>query len=55
MKYVFIMILKGYSKSNVVLCCYGANCGRANCSIDDWKRIISIIRKGLNEKNTTSW
>ena len=40
---------KGYSKDNVVLCSYAANCGRGNCSIEDWIEIIQVIKVGLNE------
>ena len=34
---------KGYSKDNVVLCCYAANCGRGDCDVDVWKKIINVI------------
>jgi len=40
---------KGYSKGNVVLSCYAANCGRANASYDDWLKIVNLIKMGLNE------
>ena len=39
---------KGYSKDNVVLTCYAANCGRADCSIEIWEKIIKKIKDGLN-------
>ena len=39
---------KGYSKDNVVLTCYAANCGRGNCSVEIWKKIIKNIQNGLN-------
>jgi hypothetical protein len=42
---------KGYLKDNVVLTCYAANCGRADCSIDNWKLIIENIKNGLNTKS----
>jgi len=42
---------KGYSKDNVVLCTYAANCGRGNCNIEEWNNIINIIKNGLNLKS----
>lgn len=42
---------KGYSKDNVVLSCYAANCGRANCSIKQWINIINKIKNGLITKS----
>lgn len=42
---------KGYSKDNVVLTCYAANCGRGNCSVEIWKSIIKNIKNGLNKKS----
>ena len=42
---------KGYSKDNVVLTCYAANCGRGNCTIENWIKIIKIIKNGLNSKS----
>ena len=41
---------KGYSKDNVVLTCYAANCGRGDCPIEIWKEIIKNIKNGLNTK-----
>ena len=41
---------KGYSKDNVVLCTYAANCGRGNCDKDEWNGIVEIIKNGLNGK-----
>jgi len=40
---------KGYSKDNVVLTCYAANCGRGDCSVENWKKIIKNIKNGLNK------
>jgi hypothetical protein len=42
---------KGYSRDNVVLTSYAANCGRGNCSVDNWKKIIKNIKNGLTETN----
>lgn len=42
---------KGYTKDNVVLSCYAANCGRANCEVDEWEKIIGIIKDGINSRN----
>ena len=39
---------KGYEKDNIVLCCYAANCGRGNASIEAWELIINKIKTGLN-------
>jgi len=41
-------VTKGYSKDNVVLSSYAANCGRANASVEDWIKIITLIKQGLN-------
>lgn len=41
---------KGYSKDNVVLTCYAANCGRGDCPIETWEIIINNIKNGLNTK-----
>lgn len=40
---------KGYSKDNVVITCYAANCGRGDCSVKIWKNIIKNIKYGLNK------
>lgn len=40
---------KGYSKDNVVLTSYAANCGRGDCSIENWNKIIKNIKDGLNK------
>lgn len=42
---------KGYTKENVVLACYAANCGRGDCSVESWKLIINNIKNGLNTKS----
>lgn len=39
---------KGYSKDNVVLTCYAANCGRGDCPVKIWEKIIKKIKNGLN-------
>ena len=41
---------RGYSKDNVVLACYAANCGRSDCSTELWFKIIKNIKNGLNLK-----
>lgn len=38
---------KGYSKDNVVLTSYAANCGRGDCPVDVWGKIIKTIYNGL--------
>ncbi|WP_299527619.1 hypothetical protein [uncultured Lutibacter sp.] len=40
---------KGYTKKNVVLSCYAANCGRGNASVEEWLLIIKTIQNGLNK------
>lgn len=42
---------KGYSKDNVVLTCYAANCGRGDCPVEIWENIIKNIKNGLNTKS----
>lgn len=42
---------KGYSKDNVVLTCYAANCGRGDCSVKNWLKIVKNIKDGLNKKS----
>jgi len=42
---------KGYSKDNVVLTCYAANCGRGDCPVEIWEKIIKNIKNGLNTKS----
>lgn len=31
--------------------CYAANCGRGDCSVENWKLIIKNIKNGLNKKS----
>lgn len=38
---------KGYTKDNVVLCCYSANIGRNENDTETWKKFLSIL---LNKK-----
>lgn len=42
---------KGYSKDNVVLTSYAANCGRGDCSVENWIKIINNIKYGLKTKS----
>lgn len=41
---------KGYSKDNIVLTSYAANCGRGDCSVENWEKILKNIHDGLNTK-----
>jgi hypothetical protein len=34
---------KGYTKENVVLCCYSANIGRNENDIETWEKFISLL------------
>lgn len=34
---------KGYTKDNVVLCCYSANIGRNENDLETWKNFLSLI------------
>lgn len=34
---------KGYTKDNVVLCCYSANIGRNDNDIETWKNFLSLL------------
>lgn len=36
---------KGYTKDNVVLCCYSANIGRNENSLDTWKNFLNLLFK----------
>ena len=42
---------KGYLKDNVVLTSYAANCGRGDCSVENWINIIKNIKYGLETKS----
>lgn len=42
---------KGYSKDNVVLTCYAANCGRGDCSVENWYKIVKNIKDGLSTRS----
>lgn len=33
----------GYTKDNVVLCCYSANIGRNDCDEETWKKFLSVL------------
>lgn len=34
---------KGYTKDNVVLCCYSANIGRNDNDVETWKNFLSLL------------
>ena len=34
---------KGYTRDNVVLCCYSANIGRNENDVETWKKFLSIL------------
>ena len=36
---------KGYTKDNVVLCCYSANIGRNENDIETWEKFLSLFLK----------
>lgn len=38
---------KGYTKDNVVLCCYSANIGRNENDIDTWIKFLDVLKKTL--------
>ena len=42
--------LKGYTKDNVVLCCYAANIGRNETDVETWKSFIDVL---LNKSSKT--
>jgi hypothetical protein len=37
---------KGYTKDNVILCCYSANMGRNENDVDTWKKFLSLLFNG---------
>jgi hypothetical protein len=39
---------RGYTKDNVVLCCYSANIGRNENDIDTWKSFLEILFRNNN-------
>jgi hypothetical protein len=41
---------KGYTRDNVVLCCYAANIGRNETDVETWKNFIDVL---LNKTNIT--
>lgn len=41
---------KGYTKDNVVLCCYAANIGRNETDVETWKNFIDVL---LNKTDKT--
>lgn len=41
---------KGYSKDNVVLCCYAANIGRNETDVDIWENFVDVL---MNKTNKT--
>ena len=36
---------KGYTKENVVLCCYSANIGRNENDVETWKNFLGLLKK----------
>lgn len=42
--------LKGYTKDNVVLCCYAANIGRNETDVEIWSNFVDVL---LNKTNKT--
>lgn len=36
---------KGYTKDNIVLCCYSANIGRNENNVDTWKNFLKLLFK----------
>lgn len=42
--------LKGYTKDNVVLCCYAANIGRNETDVEIWSSFVDVL---LNKTNKT--
>ena len=34
---------KGYTRDNVVLCCYSANIGRNENDLDTWKKFLDLL------------
>jgi hypothetical protein len=39
---------KGYTKDNVVLCCYSANIGRNENDLDTWTEFIKLLKINLS-------
>jgi len=35
--------IKGYTKDNVVLCCYSANIGRNDNNVETWKKFLNLL------------
>jgi len=42
---------KGYTKDNVVLCCYSANIGRNENDLDTWVQFLDILKGTQNISN----
>lgn len=38
---------KGYTKENVVLCCYSANIGRNENDLETWKNFLEVLKKNI--------
>jgi len=38
---------KGYTKENVVLCCYSANIGRNENDLETWKKFLETLKKNI--------
>lgn len=39
---------KGYTKDNVVLCCYSANIGRNENDLETWEKFITILKQNIH-------
>ncbi len=37
---------KGYTRDNVVLCCYSANIGRNENDVETWRKFLSVLLEG---------
>lgn len=38
---------RGYTRSNCVLACWGANAAKGTCELDDWERFLEFLRAGM--------
>jgi hypothetical protein len=45
--------LKGYTKENVVLCCYSANIGRNENELDIWINFVELLSNSIKKTNFT--
>lgn len=39
---------KGYTKDNVVICCYTANIGRNENDLETWKEFLEVLKKHIH-------